>query len=237
MVDYKNKIRKLLSLAESPNREEAKVALLKARELMAEHKLTEAECKEMRIRKVLRIVSQWTSSKNKNPWAVSLGAEISEHYCCKAYIFHAPQSKTYQIGFIGLEDDVRLCIEIFNFAMECVTSGTRKLELHYLDLGFSKNDIRENLNSYGYGFLFGLREAYKVQEEQNQHEWGLVLSVPREVQNALQVMKKGSPFDLILTTNIDNVAYYCGNVDGYKFDPSSVCPARKDEKKNLIGIL
>ena len=41
--DYRDKIRKLLALAESPNENEAKLALLKARQLMAEHKLTERE--------------------------------------------------------------------------------------------------------------------------------------------------------------------------------------------------
>lgn len=41
MVDYKEKIRKLLALAESPVEAEARAALLKARQLMAEHKLTE----------------------------------------------------------------------------------------------------------------------------------------------------------------------------------------------------
>ena len=45
-TDYKDKIRKLLALAESPVEAEAKAALLKARQLMAEHKLTEAELKE-----------------------------------------------------------------------------------------------------------------------------------------------------------------------------------------------
>ena len=34
-VDYKDKIRKLIALAESPNEHEARDALLKARELMA----------------------------------------------------------------------------------------------------------------------------------------------------------------------------------------------------------
>lgn len=38
-MDYKDKIRKLLALAKSPEPEEAKLALLKARKLMAEHKL------------------------------------------------------------------------------------------------------------------------------------------------------------------------------------------------------
>lgn len=42
-MDYKDKIRKLLALAKSPEPEEAKFALLKARKLMAEHKLSERD--------------------------------------------------------------------------------------------------------------------------------------------------------------------------------------------------
>ena len=38
-MDYKDKIRKLLALAESPSEAEAKAALLKARELMAKTSL------------------------------------------------------------------------------------------------------------------------------------------------------------------------------------------------------
>lgn len=45
-MDYKDKIRKLLALAKSPEPEEAKLALLKARKLMAEHKLTERDLDE-----------------------------------------------------------------------------------------------------------------------------------------------------------------------------------------------
>ena len=40
-ADYKDKIKKLLALAESPNEHEAKAALLKARQLMAEHRSEE----------------------------------------------------------------------------------------------------------------------------------------------------------------------------------------------------
>ena len=50
--DYKEKIRKLLALAESPNEHEARAALLKARQLMAEHKLTEAELKDVEKQQV-----------------------------------------------------------------------------------------------------------------------------------------------------------------------------------------
>ena len=51
-IDYKEKIRKLLALAESPVEAEARAALLKARQLMAEHKLTERECREAEQRVV-----------------------------------------------------------------------------------------------------------------------------------------------------------------------------------------
>ena len=37
MVDYKEKIKKLLSLSKSPNEHEAQSALAKAQRLMAEH--------------------------------------------------------------------------------------------------------------------------------------------------------------------------------------------------------
>ena len=45
-MDYKDKIRKLLALAESPEEAEARAALLKARKLMAEHKLREEDCRQ-----------------------------------------------------------------------------------------------------------------------------------------------------------------------------------------------
>lgn len=54
MIDYKDKIRKLLALAESPEENEAKAALLKARKLMAEHKLREEDCKEPEKLKVIK---------------------------------------------------------------------------------------------------------------------------------------------------------------------------------------
>ena len=54
--NIKEKIAKLLALAESPNENEAKAALLKARALMAQHKLRPEECtgkKEKVVTKVL----------------------------------------------------------------------------------------------------------------------------------------------------------------------------------------
>ena len=47
-MNYKVKIKKLLALAESPVEAESRAALLKARELMARHKLSERDLKAVR---------------------------------------------------------------------------------------------------------------------------------------------------------------------------------------------
>ena len=57
-MDYKDKIRKLLALAKSPEPEEAKLALLKARKLMAEHKLSERDLEERNTTVIKRAISE-----------------------------------------------------------------------------------------------------------------------------------------------------------------------------------
>lgn len=66
-MDYKDKIRKLLALAKSPEPEEAKFALLKARKLMAEHKLSERDLEERNTTVIKRAIGE-TFSKKANSW-------------------------------------------------------------------------------------------------------------------------------------------------------------------------
>ena len=69
MADIKDKIAKLLALAESPNEAEAKAALLKARELMAKNKLTPEECKEQKNQKLVKDFTDIQCTAMTNPWA------------------------------------------------------------------------------------------------------------------------------------------------------------------------
>ena len=55
MVDYKEKIKKLLSLSKSPNEHEAQSALAKAQQLMAEHKISMTEVEDELIDKAYAI--------------------------------------------------------------------------------------------------------------------------------------------------------------------------------------
>ena len=201
MADYKDKIRKLLALAQSPEEAEAKAALLRARELMAQHKLTEADLEEAKKQAVRDVKTDITCSKRRDPWIVVLSAVIGEHYCCKGYRsrYHGQQTQT--IGFIGLEDDVEVCMAIFKYAVDCISAGVKKLKKE-LD-----------------GFTKGIETALQGQDEEKRGEWGLVLVMPQEVQEASQRLGK-EDFKARTEDTIDPRAYAQGYAEGKEFDPA-----------------
>ena len=182
MADIKDKISKLLALAESPNENEARLALLKARELMAQYKLEPEDISRERSDKVMRELLDIKCTKMTNDWIPTLASLISTHYCCKAYLFREAHSRTSQIGLIGLEDDFEICKKIILYATECVMSGIRKIQKDpYSPAGKHRRDC----NAYGWGFVSGLREAYEKQDAENQ-EWGLVMVVPKPVTDEIR---------------------------------------------------
>lgn len=126
MADVKEKIAMLLNLASNnPSENEARAALLKARELMAKHKLRPEECQKTDKVKVIREVLGVTCTALTNPWAVSLSAVIAEHYCCCAYRTHQRGCRTQAVGMVGLEDDFEIAKRIFLYAYDCVTSACK----------------------------------------------------------------------------------------------------------------
>jgi hypothetical protein len=113
-MDYKDKIRKLLALAKSPEPEEAKLALLKARKLMAEHKLTERDLDEHDTTVIQQEIDE-TFSKKANSWMAPLSSIIGENYCCAAYrCKRGAKTTVWHVGFIGLKDDFEICVKIYS---------------------------------------------------------------------------------------------------------------------------
>ena len=109
-MDYKAKIRKLLALAENnPSLEEAQAAMLRARQLMAKYKLTEADCTE-KTPEVTDRYTEWKATKMTNFWMVNLACVVAHHYCCEPVTQSAYAGKTYTIGFVGFPDDLEVCI-------------------------------------------------------------------------------------------------------------------------------
>lgn len=207
--DYKEKIRKLLALAQSNNESEAMSALLKARELMAQHKLTESDCLEVKNKKVRTIISKYHYTTRYSGWRSPLAQIISDHYCCSTYVSTIYGKQERRICFVGLEDDVELCVEIFEYAVDEVESQLKRLK--------SLKD-RTILDGYAYGFVVGLKEAYDNQDA-SEEGWGLVLQTPEEVQQHLKTMnfkKDGKHKGHTLNKN----HYNRGAEDGRAFNPN-----------------
>lgn len=191
MADVKEKIALLLNLASNnPSENEARAALLKARELMAKHKLRPEECQKTDKVKVIREVLGVTCTALTNPWACALSAVIAEHYCCCAYRQHAGGKRTQHIGLVGLEDDFEIAKRVFLYAYDCVTSACKnQIKRDPLD---PPGTYREKCNAYGWGFVQGVGQAFEEQNEEHQ-EWGLVLVVPRPSPTAWQTWARNHP--------------------------------------------
>ncbi len=234
-MDYKERIKRLLSLAESPNEHEAKAALLKARELMAEHKLTHSDIIGSGKRDVKDIITAWTCSKRRDPWMVQLAATVGEHYCCKSYISRSTGMQTNKIGFIGFKDDIGICMEIFDYAAKFVTARTKDIKKEWK--GFGADTIRSESDSYGFGFIKGLNDAYDEQLNQREtanDEWGLVLNIPAEVHKASNHLKR-TKFRSRTQNSICRNNYIDGYNAGKQFNPEQMIKAAESDSVMLEG--
>ena len=217
MAEYKEKIRKLLALAESPNENEAKAALLRAHELMAKHKLTEADCTETEMRKVRRVTTQFNLHERGGygKWMLDLANTVAKQYCCEALLVR--DSLFTRPCFIGLDNDVDVCVEVYSYALRAIDT-----KFHHLRCSENVRTYKlpsyliRKFNDYGYGFADGLNEAFMRQNGEHP-EWALVMVTPTEV-------KKAS--DNLCTGHIAHSPKPCGKSysdgfnDGKEFRPN-----------------
>ena len=226
LKDYKDKIRKLLSLAQSDNDHEAKSALLKAKQLMAEHKIAEIDLVDAINQKVNRIHTGISHTCHTKPWLAILARVIADNYCCKDYISKYKGSQTKEVCFVGLEDDVELCNEIFKYAVDTIEVNTKKLLK-----GKSKYGARYKkiiTDSYANGFIEGLKEAFTKQQDES--DWGLVMVTPQEVIDNMSDMKHFR--SVSHNYGQENSAYNKGSEDGKNFEPGTKVLANKSS--NLL---
>lgn len=228
-MDIKDKITKLLALAESPSEYEAQSALLKARQLMAEHKLCESEIRNAKNNSVIQELSGITYSERKNAWVLGLSIVIGEHYCCKSYSLKQYGKQMAEVGFIGLKNDFELCTAIFKYAYSCVDNKCKELRKEHKHHSTSAY-IAEITEAYGRGFVQGLNALYEKQSQEHQ-EYALILTIPTEVQNIVEKMQKRK----FIPKFADNLIYRnAGIADGLKFDPSTKLDSVQDAPTNIF---
>ena len=206
MTDYVEKIRNLLALAESSNEYEARDALLKARQLMAKHKISDREIKEHTEENVVQNKTGITYSKRRDPWMYDLARTIAEYHCCRNFQVREKGKQVAEIGFIGLSDDLPVCLEVFQYAVDCIYSVTKKLR---------KDKGVKTADSYGFGFTVGLRDAYHKQ--QTKEKWVLVLYVPKTVDAVFSNIKIHKTNNVMKLQDSDMLDFRKGIMDGHKF--------------------
>lgn len=217
MADYKEKIKKLLALSKSPNEHEAQAALTKAQQLMAEHKISMAEVQDVGKREALEKKTGVTFSARRDPWILRLSNIIAENYCCKAISYRESGKQTQSLYFVGLDEDIEICMIAFNYASDCIRSEIKDRSETGKLLGYPHKTILEICNGYAYGFLAGLKEAFE--EQKSEAGWGLVLSLPSEVNEKLkEIGIKTVKFKSKQASTVSKKDYDEGKKDGREFD-------------------
>ncbi|MCG8570744.1 MAG: DUF2786 domain-containing protein [Spirochaetes bacterium] len=161
------KIRKLLSLAQSNNVNEAALALKRAHDILDKYHLTLEE-----ISKEKAIIKPTLKKSNQANWEMEIGITIGEYYDCDYQFESTFMSKDerykWRLLFIGSETNT----SIANYAYEYVLRIFNKLQTeykkkfqssyHYCCKLTRSQQIRytkKKLKEYRLGFTIGLRIA------------------------------------------------------------------------------
>ena len=176
-------------------------------------KLMPEDIEPQENKKVIQECVGVTCTKLSSPWTVYLSTLIAAHYCCRPYRSSVHGSKVSEIGFIGMEDDFKLCKLAFLYAYDCVASRCRQIRTQK---GYPAKALREMCNSYGWGFCRGLSAAFQKQEAEHQ-EWGLVMVVPQVVEDAVSKMKR-SNYKVSSKSSMNRQYAAMGYADGQEFD-------------------
>lgn len=229
MADYKDRIRKLLALSKSSNEHEAKAALVRARKLMAEHKLemSDLDAESAEVVMVKTDISFTTNSL----WIHRLVKVIAANHCCAQYTNHKYRAKSYRVGLIGFQDDVDACLPIFEYAVDSVQARINQIKDNYWFAAPAQR--RSMADGYAYGFIEGLQNAYEEQnrvEESKKYE--LVLSVPAQVS---QFCKEHLVTGRTLTQKSYYSSYYNeGRKDGQNFGSRKRVTSEDDDPLLLL---
>lgn len=119
---------------------------------------------------------------------------------------------------MGLEEDFEIAKRIFLYAYDCVMASIKTNIKR--DPSAPSGTYREKCNAYGWGFTRGVAAAFREQEEQHQ-EWGLVMVVPKAVDDSMADMGKKTSFGKEKTGGWRDAYRALGYQDGKQFDPTS----------------
>lgn len=227
-----DKIRKLLRLSHSDNPGEAENALLMARKLMAEHKLSERDVADAKKPGKLNhvVYEAETFSTVKNGWMIGLSRVIAENHCCCTSVYK-PRERTVNILiFNGLDDDPAIAMTMFDYAVQHIKHMVSLYRKNgsdgegwpaWVDRSTKNRRVRIYEQNYAIGFTAGLETHYMEQfkgDGKEVTETALVLVQPKEVKDYLGSLK--SRTIKIRNEGQNDEAMAAGYKAGYNFNPT-----------------
>lgn len=172
-----DKIEKLLALAGSDNENEAKSAMMKARELMAKYEIKREQLHEGQEEE--RAIVHYTSPPFRDDWCKMIASVIADNFRSRVISSSRRGSGgAYRLKFFGYDEDAEICINIFNYAVKVIRNRFATLRAIYADAG-RKFERNEKMN-YVEGFCYGLERNFEDQKAQSE-SFALALIVPPAV--------------------------------------------------------
>lgn len=208
------KIQKLLALSNSPNENEAAVALKKARELMLKHHIEQMDLDTA-------VSGEKFEIKNfpvKYPWMLSFWGTVCRNHRCEVYL-HTIRERNAKVRYEAV-------VYGYPFDIECVTIMMDYI-IHALKVGIQnvRKEIRNDnpyadtngiANTYRVAFLKGLRIAFEEQQMEDAR-FALMCVTPKEVKEEYDklTLRTINPLKPINVNRYTEDVISAGKRDGY----------------------
>lgn len=176
------KIKKLLSLAESNNENEALSSLAKARKLMAKYKIEISEIQSEQDNKEKIIKDGFGITYNgRQVWKGNLSVIISDNFGCYCYINNSDKN----IIILGKETDVKVVQQLILFGINIIEKESAKLVKEYKRVGRSTRGLTKE---YGLGFCKGVKEKFEKQNKSNTEGCQLMIIKDKDVEKEFKAL-------------------------------------------------
>lgn len=170
------KVKALLALGDSSRNnsdEEAKMAMLKAQELMAKYDISAEEVEG-------EDEQQYSHEMCEHKWdyayRIPLANVLGKNFRCMVYV------KGKKIVFMGHPSDAKICKATFEFAYQFIQRRGNSIYNKRYSMGYPTKGV---FNSYADGFIRGLQEAFDVQCR------ALAVVTPQDVIDEFNDISKG----------------------------------------------
>ena len=170
-------VKKLLALAESKvNEHEAKLAAMKAQELIAKYNIVISE-EEEESNEIETVDVEVVTGKK---WKINLSVLVANNFRCKCFWVGKRRC-----CFYGYKNDAEVAKEVFSFLFKQGNKCANNLVYKYkVTKGFTDGVYK----SFIYGYLVGLEQSL------GENSKALMLVVPNEVKSSYEdMMKKSNP--------------------------------------------